>query len=60
MKLKLYKSTELEKPIRLAVHKSGKLGFSKEAETKLKFPTHKSVGIGRNEEDENEEDVENK
>jgi hypothetical protein len=57
MKITFYKSTELEKPIRLAVHRSGKLGFSKEAETKLNFPTNKSVGIGRNEEDAKDESL---
>lgn len=57
MKITFFKSTDLEKPIRLAVHRSGRLGFPKEAEPKLGLGTNKSVSIGRNAEDETDENL---
>ena len=50
MKIKYYKATELKKPMKLAVHKSGKTGFPAEAEAKLSLSVDKSVGIGFDEE----------
>ncbi len=46
MKIRYYKATELKKPMKLAVHKSGKTGFPMEAEERLKLSVSKSVGIG--------------
>lgn len=51
MKIKFFKSNELEKPHRLAVHKSGKLGFTIEAAKALKLNQETSISIGVNEED---------
>jgi hypothetical protein len=57
MKIQFFKTTALEKPIRLAVHRSGKLGFPKEAETKLDLKETEAIGIGKNAEDEHDENL---
>lgn len=57
MKLNFFKPGELEKPIRLSVHKSGKLGFSTEAAKRLKLAVNKTAGIGTNAEDENDKNL---
>jgi hypothetical protein len=54
MKLKFFKSNELEKPYRLSVHKNGKLGFTFEAAKALGLSPEKSISIGVNEEDPND------
>lgn len=51
MKIKFFKSHELEKPFRLSVHKSGKLGFTTEAAEALGLTRDKSISIGANEDD---------
>jgi hypothetical protein len=55
MNIKFFKSDELEKPIRLSVHKSGKLGFTMEAAKSLELTPEKSFLIGRNEDDPNDD-----
>ncbi len=54
MKIKFFKSHELEKPFRLSVHRSGKLGFTSEAAKALELTQEKSISIGQNEEDESD------
>lgn len=46
MKFQLIKANELEKPVRLSIHKSGKMGFPIEAAKKMKLDVTKSIGIG--------------
>jgi hypothetical protein len=57
MKIKFFKSNELEKPHRLAVHKSGKLGFTIEAAKALKLSQETSISIGMNEEDSTDQNL---
>jgi hypothetical protein len=57
MTFNFIKPSELERPFRLAVHKSGKLGFSKEAEDKLNLAGNKSIKIARNGDDENDKSL---
>lgn len=55
MKIKFFVSHQLEKPHRLAVHKSGKLGFSAEAAKALNLSQGKSISIGTNGDDPSDE-----
>ena len=51
VRIKLYKLDELDKNLKVTVHKTGKMGFTSDAATKLKLPTNKSADIGFNEAD---------
>jgi hypothetical protein len=51
LKLKFFNSNELEKPFKLSVHKSGKLGFTLEAAKAMELTKNKSISIGMNEDD---------
>jgi len=57
MKLKFIKAQEIDKNVKCAVHKTGKLGFSSSAIEKLNLTTDKGVMIAVNEEDENDENL---
>ena len=57
MKLKFYKSHELEKTYRISVHRSGKVGFPREAAQRMKLSAHKSADIGSNEEDKEDQNL---
>ncbi|WP_423735210.1 hypothetical protein [Chitinophaga caseinilytica] len=51
MKIKMYKLSELDKNLKATVHKTGKLGFTRDAAIKLNLQEKKSAYIGYNEED---------
>lgn len=51
MKIKFHSPKELERNLKISIHKSGKMGFTVEAAKKLKLSTGKSAAIGTNEED---------
>lgn len=57
MKLRFIKPNELEKSIRLAVHKSGKLGFTIEASDKLGLKPGQSASIAVNEDEPDSQDL---
>lgn len=57
MKLKFIKSQEIDKNVKCAVHKSGKLGFSSSAIEKLKLTTEKTLSIAVNEDDKEDENL---
>jgi hypothetical protein len=44
--IKFYKPSELEKNLKVTIHRSGKMGFSSDAAIKLKLPAAKSAQIG--------------
>ena len=57
MKLKFIKAQEIDKNVKCAIHKTGKLGFSSSAIEKLNLTTEKGVMIAVNEEDEEDENL---
>lgn len=57
MKLKFIKSEEIDKNVKCAIHKTGKLGFSSNAIDKLSLNTDKTVSIAINEEDDGDENL---
>lgn len=57
MKISFFHSDKLERPMRLSVHKSGKLGFTNDAAGKLALNTSKSVSIGFNAEDQEDKSL---
>ncbi|GAB1405148.1 hypothetical protein MASR1M74_23270 [Lentimicrobium sp.] len=57
MKLKFIKSEDIDKNVKCAIHKTGKLGFSSNAIEKLSLNTDKTVSIAINEEDEEDENL---
>lgn len=57
MKLKFIKSEDIDKNVKCAIHKTGKLGFSSNAIDKLSLSTEKTVSIAINEEDEEDENL---
>ena len=54
MKLKFFTPQAVEKNVKATVHKTGKLGFTKQAATKLNLSTGLFLKIAANEEDEND------
>lgn len=57
MKLKFIKAQEIDRNVKCAVHKTGKLGFSSSAIEKLNLTTDKGVMIAVNEDDERDENL---
>jgi hypothetical protein len=57
MKLKFIKAHEIDKNVKCAIHKTGKLGFSSAAIKKLEITPDKSIGIAINEEDDTDENL---
>ena len=57
MKLKFIKAQEIDKNVKCAIHKTGKLGFSSSAIEKLNLTTEKGVMIAVNEDDEQDENL---
>jgi hypothetical protein len=57
MKLKFIDAQELERNVKATAHKSGKLGFTKEAEARLGLDSKKSMAIAVNEEDVNDKNL---
>jgi len=57
MKLTFIKAQEIDKNVKCAIHKTGKLGFSSAAISKLQLTTDKSVRIALNEEDETDDNL---
>lgn len=57
MKLKFIKAQEIDKNVKCAIHKTGKLGFSSTAIEKLNLNINKSVRIAVNEEDETDKNL---
>ncbi|MEL0456214.1 hypothetical protein WJN01_08255 [Flavobacteriaceae bacterium SZ-1-7] len=57
MKLKFIKSEDIDKNVKCAIHKTGKLGFSSNAIDKLSLSTDKTVSIAINEEDKEDENL---
>jgi hypothetical protein len=57
MKLKFIKAQEIDKNVKCAIHKTGKLGFSSSAIEKLNLTTEKGVMIAINEEIEEDENL---
>ena len=55
MKLKFIKSEDIDKNVKCAIHKTGKLGFSSNAIDKLSLSTDKTISIAINEEDKEDE-----
>lgn len=55
MKIKFYKPEELEKNLKVTIHKTGKMGFTMDAAKKLLLPEMNTSDIGSNEEDEKDE-----
>lgn len=51
MKIKFYNPDELEKNLKVTIHKTGKMGFTMDAAKKLNLQEMKSANIGFNEED---------
>lgn len=57
MKLKFINAGEIDKNVKCAVHKTGKLGFSSTAIDKLKLATDKTINIAINEDDKGDENL---
>lgn len=57
MKLKFIKAQEIDKNVKCAIHKTGKLGFSSSAIEKLNLTTDKGVMIAINEDDKEDENL---
>lgn len=57
MRLRFIKPNELEKSIRLTIHKSGKLGFTLEASKKLELKPGQSASLAVNEEEPDSRDL---
>ncbi len=57
MKLKFIKSQEIDKNVKCAIHKTGKLGFSSSAIEKLRLTIEKTLSIAVNEEDKEDENL---
>jgi len=57
MKLKFFKAHEIDRNVKCAIHKTGKLGFSSGANEKLGLSSSVSVTIGMNEDDESDENL---
>jgi hypothetical protein len=57
MKLKFIKAQDIDKNVKCAVHKTGKLGFSSSAIDKLNLTTDKGVMIAVNEDDDEDENL---
>lgn len=51
MKLKFYNPNELDRNLKVTIHKTGKLGFTMDAAKKLNLAEMKSANIGINEDD---------
>lgn len=57
LKLKFIKAQEIDKNVKCAVHKTGKLGFSSSAIEKLGLTTNKTISIAINEDDKEDENL---
>ena len=57
MKIKFFKKAELEKNLKVTIHKTGKAGFTFDAAKKLQLSIDKSAGIGINEDDETDKNL---
>lgn len=57
MKLKFIKSEDIDKNVKCAIHKTGKLGFSSNAIDKLSLSTDKTVSIAINDVDKEDENL---
>ncbi|MBU2061072.1 MAG: hypothetical protein KKH44_04380 [Bacteroidetes bacterium] len=55
--MKFIKAQEIDKNVKCAIHKTGKLGFSSSAIEKLNLTTEKGVMIAINEEDDSDENL---
>ena len=55
MKIKLFKPNELDKNLKVTLHKTGKMGFTLDASNKLELSKDKSAGIGTNDDDPTDE-----
>ena len=57
MRLKFIKAQEIDRNVKCAIHKTGKLGFSSSAIEKLNLTTEKGVMIAVNDDDEQDENL---
>lgn len=57
MKLKFIKAQDIDRNVKCAIHKTGKLGFSSAAIDKLDISAGKGVMIAVNEDDENDKNL---
>jgi hypothetical protein len=55
MKIKFFTVADLDRNLKATIHRSGKLGFTKDAADKLQLKASTSANIGMNEEDPSDE-----
>lgn len=57
MNIKFFKVSELDKNLKVTIHRSGKMGFTSDAASKLKLAINRSADIGVNADDPNDKNL---
>lgn len=57
MKIKFHSPKELDRNLKVSIHRSGKMGFTVDTANKLKLSVGKSAAIGTNEDDTNDDSL---